>query len=335
MTWKRSLLLILIPGLLLGAALFVGRYPIHPTTVIRILTSRVMPQEPTWPKAAETVIWEIRLPRAMLAVLVGGGLSISGAAFQGMFRNPLVSPDILGVSASAGFGACLAILLGMGPTGIQICALVMGLVGVILTCLLSRVHRPTPTLMLVLSGIIVGAFFSSLISAVKYLADPYENLPAITFWLMGSLASASTGDVKLAAPGIILGSLGLCSLGWRLNVLSMGDEEARSLGIPIEILKGQIIALATLATASAVCVVGIIGWVGLVIPHVGRMLAGPDHRVLLPASFSLGAGYLLIIDTLARAATQGEIPLGILTAIIGAPFLAWLIRRTKGAWTCP
>ena len=215
---------------------------------------------------------------------------------------------------------------------IQLSALLFGILAIALAYFISRVYRSTPTLMLVLSGVVVGAIFSALISLIKYVADPYQKLPAIVFWLMGSLSAASTSDLIAAAPPILLGSLGLLLVRWRINILSLGDEEARSLGVRTDLLKGIIIACATLVTAVGVSVSGIIGWVGLVIPHVGRMLVGPDHRVLLPASVALGAGYLVLIDDLARTITTAEIPLGILTALVGAPFFAYLLRRTKGRW---
>jgi iron complex transport system permease protein len=204
--------------------------------------------------------------------------------------------------------------------------------GVIFAYMLSRIHKMTPILMLVLSGVIVSAFFSALISLIKYIADPFEKLPAITFWLMGSLSTASIKDILMIFFPMLVGVSGLLILGWRINILSMGDEEARSLGIKSELLKGIVIICATILTASAVCVSGIIGWVGLVIPHIARMIVGPDHCKLLPASLSIGASYLVLIDTVARTVSSAEIPLGILTAIIGLPFFAYLIRKTKGGW---
>jgi iron complex transport system permease protein len=332
MSKKKILLLIVLPLAIFYISLFVGRYPISPLTVIQVMLSKIFPIEPSWAETIENIIFRIRLPRTLLAMFVGSALSISGASFQGMFRNPLVSPDILGVSAAAGFGAALAILISGNSVTIQVLAFVFGIFGVFLTYLISRVYKTTPVLILVLSGVVVGAFFSALISATKYVADPYEKLPAITFWLMGSLASASIKDLITAVPPILLGTVGLLMVRWRINILAMGDEEARSLGIRTEILKFFIIFCCTLVTASAVCVSGMIGWVGLIIPHVGRMLVGPDHKQLLPASMALGATYLLVIDDLARTVTSAEIPLGILTAVIGAPFFAYLIRRTKGGW---
>ena len=332
-TKRKIIVLIFLPVLVFYVSLFLGRYTISPLDVVRILLSKIFPVEPTWPKTMEVVVCTVRLPRVLLAMVVGAGLSISGASFQGMFRNPLVSPDILGVSAAAGFGAAMAILLSLDSTMIRIFALVFGLAGVAMTYSVSRVYKTTPVLMLVLSGVVVAAFFSALIGATKYVADPYEKLPAITFWLMGSLNLSSINNLLSTVPVIALGSVGLLLVSWKINILSMGDEEARSLGVNTEVLKGVIIVCATMITASAVCVTGLIGWVGLIIPHIARMFVGPDHRRLLPASLSIGACYLLAIDDLARTATSAEIPLGILTAGIGAPFFAYLIRKTKGAWT--
>jgi iron complex transport system permease protein len=301
--------------------------------LLKVLASRIVPIQPDWPDTVETVIFNIRLPRIILALCVGAGLSISGAAFQGMFQNPLVSPDILGVTAGAGFGAAVGILVGGNSLMIQISALVFGISAVALTYAISRVYKTTPTLMLVLSGIVVGAIFSALLSLAKYVADPRQKLPAIVFWLMGSLAAISKQDVVTSVPPMVAGMVGLLMVRWRINILSMGDEEARSLGIKTDLLKGIIIVCCTIVSAVAVSVCGIIGWIGLVIPHVGRMLVGPDHRKLLPASLVLGATYLLLIDNLARTLISAEIPLGILTAIVGAPCFAYLLRRTKGGGT--
>ena len=329
---KRAVLLLILPLLSVIVSLFFGRFYINPGTVVKVLLSKIIPLHQTWSATMETVIFQVRLPRVFLALLVGAALSISGSSFQGMFQNPLVSPDILGVSSAAGFGASVAILLSGDSLTIHIFALSFGIMGVIFAYMLSRIHKMTPILMLVLSGVIVSAFFSALISLIKYIADPFEKLPAITFWLMGSLSTASIKDILMIFFPMLVGTSGLLILGWRINILSMGDEEARSLGIKSELLKGIVIICATILTASAVCVSGIIGWVGLVIPHIARMIVGPDHCKLLPASLSIGASYLVLIDTVARTASSAEIPLGILTAIIGLPFFAYLIRKTKGGW---
>ena len=353
--------LILIGLILLAAAvafgsLFVGRYPISADTMVRVLAarlaetlyeamarilpegaltelaSRLVPDTVTWEPTVETVVFSIRLPRVLLALCIGAGLAISGAAFQGMFQNPLVSPDLLGVTAGAGLGAAVGILLGGSTMTIQVAALACGIMAVALTYVMSRIYRTTPTLMLVLSGIVVGSICNALLSLAKYLADPHDELPTIVFWLMGSLATVTRDDALHAIPPMLAGILVLLLLRWRINLLSMGDDEARALGVNPDRLKAVLIVASTLVTAAGVSVSGIIGWVGLVIPHIGRMLVGPDHRILLPVSLALGGIYLTLIDDLARASMEAEIPLGILTAIVGAPFFAYMLRRTRGGW---
>lgn len=324
--------MIAAPLALLYASLLIGRFPAPPVEVSRILLSHFAVLGRDWPASLETIVLEIRLPRAVLAMCVGAGLAASGAAFQGLFRNPLVSPDILGVSAAAGCGAALAMLLSVNPFALQLVSFGFGLLGVLLTYLLARTYRATPTLMLVLSGVVVAAFFGALLSAAKYLADPESRLPAITYWLMGSLNGASGRTLLTVLPPLIAGIAGLMLVRWQLNVLAMGEEEARALGVRTELLKAVVIVCATLITAASVSVCGVVSWVGLVVPHLGRMLVGPDHRLLLPATLSIGATFLLGIDDIARTATASEIPLGILTAVIGAPFFAWLLRRTRGNW---
>jgi iron complex transport system permease protein len=326
------LAMILVPLAVLYTSLFIGRFNIPPAEVARILASRWLSVTVDWPASVASIVLQIRLPRAILALFVGAGLSMSGAAFQGMFRNPLVSTDILGVTAASAFGAALALLLSRGVVEVELLAFLFGLLGVALTYLLARTYRRTPMLMLVLSGIIVAAFFSALLSGAKYVADPDSKLPAITYWLLGSLNGSSMQSLGMGLPPIILGGAGLMLVRWRLNVLSMGDEEAASLGVRTDRLKGIIIVCTTLITAAAVSVCGIVGWVGLVIPHLARMWVGPDHRNLLPAAGSIGATYLLIIDDMARSVSSSEIPLGILTAILGAPYFAYLLRKTQGAW---
>ena len=326
--------------LLFVVSLFIGRYDVVPMHVIELLAAPVvnlLPEEiahiyPVWTAAEENVIYQIRLPRVVAAVLVGAGLSMAGAAYQGLFKNPLVSPDILGVASGAGFGAALAILLSWNMAMIQISAFGFGILAVTITYLLSRFYRTTPTLILVLSGIIVAAFFTALISLTKYVADPYEKLPAITFWLMGSLASVRYTDLLMVVPLFLVATVALLLIRWRINLLAVGDDEARALGIDTKRMAQVIILCSTLITASAVCIAGIIGWVGLVVPHLGRMLVGPDYSKLLPACLLLGACYMLIIDDLARMLTSAEIPLGILTAIIGAPFFAYLLSRRSVGW---
>lgn len=310
----------------------VGRYEIPPDIVTVILVSRIVDISQSWEQVMETVIFNVRLPRIFAAMLVGAGLSISGSAFQGMFRNPLVSPYILGVSSGAGCGAALGILFSFNSFTIQAMAFVFGVIAVGLAWWLSSMYPRPSEIVMVLTGMIVGAFFSSIISLIQYVADPYEALPAIIFWLMGSFATVSGEDLIIIGPVIIISSILLLLMRWRVNVLSLGDEEAQALGVDIKRIKAVIIVCVTLITAASVSLCGIVGWVGLVVPHVARMFVGPDHRWLLPVSFVIGATYLVIIDDIARTITSGEIPLGILTALIGAPFFAYLLTRKGACW---
>jgi iron complex transport system permease protein len=279
-----------------------------------------------------TVIFQIRLPRIVAAALVGGGLSIAGTSFQGLFKNPLVSPDLLGVASGAGFGAALGILFSGNPVVIQASAFLFGIVAVAVTYGISKVYRSPTILVLVLSGIIIGALFSALLSFLKYVADPYDTLPAIVFWLMGSLASVKSKELIMVGPPMILAGAVLFVVRWRINLLAMGDDEARSLGVNIKRMTNIIVICSTIITASAVCISGIVGWVGLVVPHIGRLLVGPDFRKLVPASVLIGSSFLMVVDNVSRTAFPIEIPLGILTAIIGTPVFAYLLTRKKVGW---
>ena len=252
--------------------------------------------------------------------------------FRGLFKNPLVSPDILGVSSGAGFGASVAILFSLGSWMVQVFAFSFGILAVLTTYLLSRLYRSSQILVLVLSGIIVSAFFSALLSITKYVADPYDKLPTIIFWLMGSLSSVKYTDIAAIVPTMFLGGIVLMLIRWRINLLSLHPDEARTLGIDLRRITQIIVLCATLLTASAVCISGIIGWVGLVVPHLSRMIVGPDYHKLLPMTVAVGASYLLIMDDLSRTITITEIPLGILTSLIGAPFFAYLLWRRKTGW---
>jgi iron complex transport system permease protein len=323
---------LIVLGLVFLAAvwcsLMVGRYDVPLATWWRIL---VAPDRSGIPGI---VLLQVRLPRIVAGILIGAGLATSGAAYQGLFRNPMVSPDILGASAGAGFGAAAGILLGFGIVGIQCMSFAFGLTAVLLTCAAAgRLARSgDPILTLVLVGILVGSIFTALVSLAKYVADPYSKLPAITFWLMGSLAAIHVRDVEFALVPMLLGLVPLVLLRWNLNVLSFGEEEARSLGAATGKLRWIIILCATLLTASAVSVAGMVGWVGLVIPHLARMIVGPDYRVLLPASLLLGGTYMLLVDDLARTILSTEIPLGTLTSLVGAPFFLYLLMRTQRGW---
>jgi iron complex transport system permease protein len=308
----------------------VGRYPLPLQMVGRMLWHKLMPGSAEITEMYYSIVWDIRLPRAILGAMVGGCLAISGTAFQGLFRNPLVSSGILGVSSGAGFGAALAILLFNSMSATYAFALIFGILAVCLSYLIGRMYKTTPAIMLVLGGVIVSSVFSALISFAKYVADPYEQLPTIVFWLMGSLAAARYHDILVAGIPMALGVAGLIGIRWRINVLSMGDKEAHALGINTTLTKTLVIFCATLATAGAVCVSGVIGWIGLVVPHIGRMLIGNDNKILVPASLSLGACFLIMVDTLGRILTGSEIPLGILTALVGGPFFVYLLKKTRG-----
>lgn len=328
----RRLMLVGLPLLMFFLSFVVGRYPIPLSTVSRILMAQAFPLEHDWPSTVEAVVLQIRMPRIIAAFLVGSGLAVSGACFQGIFRNPLVSPYILGVASGAGFGASLGILFSFGTVMLHLSSLSFGLLAVILAFAVSRARSQAPPLVLVLSGVVVGSFFTALISIIKYVADPYEKLPTIIFWLMGSLGRVTPEVIAVAAPLMGLSMIALGAMRWRMNVLSLGEAEALALGIDTGKERGIVIFLCTVLTASAVCLSGIIGWVGLVIPHLARMIVGPDYRRLFPACLSLGAFYVLGIDNLARTLSQGEIPLGILTALIGAPFFAWLLTKNRVGW---
>lgn len=322
--------------LLGGMCLFsigIGRYPVPPGEVIRIILSRVIPIEKTWIDTLETVVFNVRIPRIIAAVLVGTALSAAGAVFQGMFKNPLVSPDILGASAGAGFGASLAIYLSLSVIGTQALAFCLGLFAVLSAYLVGSKVRHDPLLALVLAGILVSSIFTAATSLLKYVADPYDKLPAITFWLMGGLSSMRLHDIKLALIPILLGAVPLYLVRWKINVLAMGEEEAQALGLNTGRLKILVVFCATLMTAASVSISGIIGWIGLLVPHIARMLVGPNYRVLLPASFLIGGIFLLLVDNLARNIAAIEVPLGILTALVGAPFFIYLISRRRGGWS--
>ncbi|MFA8387925.1 MAG: FecCD family ABC transporter permease [Pelagibaca sp.] len=313
--------------LLAFGAVMVGPYGLTPAQTIRALLGHGDLQ-------AQIVVWNIRLPRVAAALLVGAALAAAGASYQALFRNPLVSPDILGVSAGAGLGAVAGIFLSLPVAAIQASAFVGGMLAVgVVTLVASAVRNTDRTLTLVLIGVVIGALAGAATSLLKVMADPYDQLPAITFWLLGSLAAITTEDIRPALPMVFIGLVPLALLRWRINVLSLGDEEARALGVEAGRTRFLVIAAATLITASVTALAGVVGWVGLVIPHIARMLVGPGFGRLLPVSVLIGAGYLLIVDTLARTMAQVEIPLGILTAVIGAPFFVWLLAHGRRGWS--
>lgn len=320
--------LVLVPFVFIFISLFIGRYSVTVSEVFQSLASPFTGVSDL-PYQTVTVVLQLRLPRAIAAAFVGAGLSASGTAFQGVFRNPLVDSGFLGVNSGAGFGAGLAILLFGTSLATYGSAFLFGILAVILSYMIAKIYRAVPTIMLILGGTIVSSVFSALLTLLKSIADVNSELPAIVYWLMGSLASVSYKDFW-ALLVILLGIVGLALFSWQINVISMGEKEARTMGVNVIFSKRMIIACATLATAGAVCISGIIGWVGLIIPHIGRMLIGNDTRKLLPVSMSLGAVFMVTIDTISRSLTTSEIPLGVLTALVGAPFFVFLLKKTKG-----
>lgn len=306
----------------------IGPYALAPAQIVSVLAGdRSDPQ-------AVTVLWNIRLPRVLAAAVVGAALAAAGAAYQTTFRNPLVSPDILGVSAGAGFGAVLGILLGLPVMAIQMLGFVTGLMVVAMVLGLSLALRGAgQVLIMVLCGIAVGALAGAGISLVKLLADPDQQLPAITFWLMGSLAGIKRPDIGAALPALLIGLAPLLALRWRTGLLTMGDDEARAMGIDATRLRRLVIACATLMTAAAVSMAGVIGWIGLMVPYMARLLTEPRFDRLLPAAILIGAGFMVLVDTAARSIAAIEVPLGILTAVLGAPIFVWLLARGTRSWS--
>ncbi|WP_191411983.1 FecCD family ABC transporter permease [Gordonibacter urolithinfaciens] len=311
------------------ASLMLGRFPITPAEAGGMLANLVVPVEPFWTAQQETLFFQVRLPRIALALLVGCSLAAAGAAFQGTFQNPLVSPDILGASQGAAFGAAVAILLGLGAFGISAFAFAAAIVTVMLVLLVSSRAKGNHMMVVVLAGVMMSSLLQAAVSYTKLIADPTDQLAAITYWLMGSLTGAKPADLAMAAAPMAAGLLVLFALRWRINILTMGDDEASTMGVNAQRVRIVVIFAATLVTAASVAVTGMIGWVGLVIPHFARMVIGCDYRKLLPASMLMGASFLLVVDDVARLATTSEIPIGILTAFVGAPFFLYLITRKK------
>lgn len=321
--------MILVLLLLVIVAVGLGRYYISPSLVTRILLSKIIPVEKVWEAQAESVIFTLRLPRIIAALLVGSALSLSGASYQGVFKNPLVAPDMLGVSAGACVGASTAILFNVNEGVIQIAAFAGGILAVTIASMIPKLVRNQSMMTLVLAGVIVSGLMNSILGLLKYLADPDTQLASITHWQLGSLPSAVWRDVIYVGPPIVIAAVILIIARWKINILSLGENEARSLGTDIKKVRGLIALCATTLTACAVCISGTIGWIGLVIPHLGRMLVGPDNRKLIPVSAVLGAIFLLLIDTIARNLTSAELPLSILTGLIGAPFYFYLLMSQR------
>lgn len=335
---KRSMvipILTAVAGLTALVSLTLGRYPVELADLAGFIGLPFSPAPDLSVREGQilkNILVDIRLPRITAAMLIGAGLSVSGAVFQSMFINPLVSPGLLGVLAGASFGAAVGMILATSWWAVQASAFTFGMIAVLAALGLSALNRGDRLLMLILGGIISGALFTSLLSVVKYLADPYEQLPAIVYWLMGGLSAVDRATVLFTCGPMIAGVLILISLAGYLNVLSMGDEEARALGVNVRLLRFIFIFLATVISALTVVLGGMIGWVGLLIPHIARMIVGPDNRILLPATALIGAIYLLLADNIARLLFSVEIPIGILTSLVGIPFFAFVLRRTKKGW---
>lgn len=326
---KRFVILALLAALVLMAVLSfaLGRYPISPRELIGILFSRFLPVEPFWTERMETVFFNVRAPRIVLSMLVGCSLSAAGCAYQGIFQNPMASPDVLGATKGSAFGASLAIILGLGSRVTMLLAFSFGILTVALVWLVSSRAKGKRVVSLILAGIVVSSLFEAGTSYIKLVADPNEALPKITYWLMGSLSGARQEDVKFVLLPMLGGLVILFLLRWQLGVLTMGDEEARTMGVNAKVVRLVIILSATLITAAAVAVCGAIGWVGLVIPHLCRRLVGNDTRYLMPASMVMGALFLLGVDNISRNLYATELPIGILTALVGAPFFLYLMMK--------
>ena len=332
---RRTLLVIALPFITSFISLFLGPYIIPPETILRMMLAKLVSPSThsPWPAVYETIVFDIRLPRIILALLGGIALSVSGASLQTVFRNPLVDSYILGISAGAGFGAALAIAILPGAISIQLSAFAFGLLAFIMTYFVARTRGGTPIVSLVLAGVIVTSLFSAGISLIKFFTDP-QRLAGVVTWLMGSLATSGWRNVISIVPSVLAGFIALFLMRWRLNVLSMGDEEARSLGINVERDRFIVLLSATLMVSSFTSVAGIIGWIGLMVPHMARMfMHTPDNRVVIPVSACIGSALLLLADDAARCLTTYELPVGVLTTIGGAPFFLYLLKRGGGrAW---
>lgn len=331
---RRFRVFFLFIGLLLAISLSfqIGRYSVAPGLVVDILLSKIGLVQPYWDRAVETVVINVRMPRIFVAVLAGGALALSGASYQTLFRNPMVSPDILGVSAGAGFGAALAMLLDFPWWQIQAMALVFGIGAVLAASLIAWLFGKNNMTVMVLSGIVVSSFFGALLSVVKTLVDTENTLPSLVFWLMGSLGRSSTQDLVLMLPALGLSSFLIYIFRYQVNALSAGEQEAASMGVNVPLTKAVIIISSTAMTAVTVCICGIVGWVGMVVPHIARLLVGANFPRLIFTSFCIGSLALLFIDSIIRGVPGAELPLGVLTALLGTPIFVVLLSRARREW---
>ena len=327
--FKISLLLLLFLVVFLGS-FSLGRYSVEYSELIKILLSKIVPIDKTWTDGMETVVLNVRLPRIILACLVGGCLSVAGACYQGSFQNPMASPDLLGATSGAAFGAALAILNGASSSVISISAFVFSLITVFVVFIMGQKIPGKKVVNLILAGIMVSSLFSAGTSFIKLVADPTNQLPSITYWLMGSLSGAQNKEVAFVAIPMLAGLIPLFAIRWRINILTLNDEESHAMGVNSNLIRLIVILAATLITAASVSISGMIGWVGLVIPHMCRKIMGNNYKYLLPSSLIFGATFMLFVDNVSRNLLATEIPIGILTAFIGAPFFGYLIFMKEG-----
>ena len=315
------------------ASLCMGRYPVAPTTALRILwgllTGANGSATSVWTDTEFVVVASVRLPRVLVASITGAGLGLSGAALQGLFRNPLVGPQAIGISNGAACGGVVAILLGANYIGIVTSAFCFAILALAIVFFLNRASGAANILSVVLAGVVVSSFFAALVGLAEFFADPERQLPGIVYWLLGSFATVSQKSVYIVAVPTVAGGAALLLMRWRINLLSLGDEDARALGVPVQSLRWRVLALTTLIVAAQVAVSGTIGWVGLVVPHIARRMVGANHQYLLPASALLGAVYLLAVDDVARTIAQQELPIGVLTALLGTPVFALVFWRSQ------
>ncbi len=327
--WSVNIVFLVILLVCMVWSMCVGKYPVSPGESLQIVYSNIFGLVGSYDIMAENVVMGLRLPRILAAVVIGAALAMSGATYQGIFKNPLVSPDLLGVSAGACIGAAIAILMALSSTGIQLFAFSGGLLAVGLTVMIPYLLKSDSNIMMVLSGIIVGGFMLSLLGLLKFIADPETELATIVYWQMGSLSYVSIPSLVSVLPAIIISAIVLLSMSWWIDIISLGAGEAQTLGANVSRIRNVSILCSTLLTASSVCVAGTIGWIGLVIPHFARMIVGPENSKLLPAAALVGAIFLLLVDTASRTIGASELPLSILTGIIGAPFYAWLLYKRR------
>lgn len=326
-----TVMLIALPVITIIVSLGIGAYPIKPSTILNILWEQLLHKPSSVDDLTVNVLMQSRLPRIMTAAVVGAGLSISGGVFQSLFHNPLASPYTLGISNGAGLGAAIGILLSLSIWGTQVLAIICGILAIFITLLLAT-KRSGENVTLILSGMLISALLSSLLSLMKFVADPFDKLPQIIYWLMGTFNGVSYNKILFILPGFFLSYLVIYAYRWRINLLSLGDTEAQSYGVPVRKDRLILLGISGAMTSLCVSVSGIIGWVGIVVPHFARMIVGPDFRKILSASISFGITYLVIIDDICRSVSSQEIPLGVVTGIIGAPLFIYFMYRRKHQW---